>query len=53
MGAGAGIKKEIKLTEREYKQIEFQRELVFGQLVVYLKNGEPIRLENIKQSVIL
>ena len=47
------LDKELVLTEKERKQIELQREIKHGQLIVYLKNGEPIRLENIKQSIML
>jgi len=44
---------ERELTEKEKRQIEYQRKLKHGQLIVHIKNGEPIRLEDIKQSVML
>ncbi len=52
-GEEVGSDKEMLLTEKERKQIELQREIRHGQLTVYLKNGEPIRLEHIKKSIML
>lgn len=42
---------DILLSEKECKQIELQREIQNGTITIYLKNGEPIRVVNIKQSI--
>jgi len=37
------LTEEIKLTEKERKQIIFQRRLGYGNYQVYLENGQPER----------
>ncbi len=37
--------------EEEKKLLEFLRDLKFGQVTVFIENGRPARVENIKQSI--
>ena len=43
--------KEIKLTEKEKKQIELQRKLNFGKYEVHIEEGQPVRMVNIKENI--
>ena len=42
---------DIMVTEREQRLIELLRETGYGQVVIFLEQGEPIRIELIKKSV--
>mgnify|MGYP001581960178 CR=1 len=42
---------EILLTEKEKKLIEILRTVSYGQVVIHLEKGEPVRIEQIKESV--
>lgn len=41
----------IPLTEREVKLIELIRRLGFGEISIYVADGQPVRAEEIKKSV--
>ncbi len=43
--------KPIRLTEKETKLIEYCREIKYGQVVIFMENGQPIRIEKIKESI--
>ena len=40
-----------KLTEKEKKLIELLRSIQYGEFMVYIQNGNPERVERIKESV--
>jgi len=42
---------ELKLTEKEQKLIQIIRELRFGDLRVFISEGQPVRVEEIKKSI--
>jgi len=39
------------LSEREIRLIEMIRELGFGEICIYVADGQPVRAEEIKKSV--
>lgn len=41
----------IELTEREEKLIRLIRELGFGELSIFVADGQPVRAEEIKKSI--
>ena len=43
--------KVIRLTEKEEKLIQILRELKFGEIHIYVADGQPVRAENIKKSI--
>lgn len=43
--------KVIQLTEKEEKLIQVIRELKFGEIHIYVADGQPVRAENIKKSI--
>lgn len=40
-----------KTTEREERLIKLIRELGFGEIHIYVADGQPVRAEEIKKSV--
>lgn len=44
-------KKDLKPSEKEEKLLEMIRELGFGQIVIYVADGQPVRAEEIRKSV--
>ena len=40
-----------ELTEREKKLIRLIRELGFGELSIFVADGQPVRAEEIKKSI--
>lgn len=41
----------IKLTEKEHKQIEYQRKFGYGEIVICLEAGQPVRIkEGVKST---
>lgn len=40
-----------KLTEKERKLIIYLRALGYGQLVIYIEQGQPVRIEDVKKSI--
>ena len=44
-------KEETRLTEKEERLIKMIRELGFGELHIYVTDGQPVRAEEIKKSV--
>ncbi len=40
-----------QLTQKEVKLIELCRALGYGQCILYLENGQPVRAEKLKESV--
>ena len=41
----------IELTEKEKKLIEILRAIPYGKVEVFMENAQPVRIEQIKQSV--
>ena len=41
----------MQLNEREEKLISLIRDLGFGQVVIYVSDGQPIRIEEIRKSI--
>ena len=39
------------LTEKEKKLVEVLREIGYGQITVFLENGQPIRVVEVKKSI--
>ncbi len=44
-------KKEYQLCDKEIKLIEYCRALGYGQLVIFIENKIPIRIEEMKKSI--
>jgi len=45
--------KELRLTEKERKQIEFQRALKYGKLIVHIEASQPVRIEEALKNILL
>lgn len=43
--------KPYSLTEKEIKLVELCRETGYGQLVVFLEDSQPVRVEELKKSI--
>lgn len=43
--------KELKLTEKERKQIEIQHKAGFAKYEVHIENGQPVRMVNIRENI--
>jgi hypothetical protein len=41
----------LQLTEKEEKLIRLLRELKFGEVHIYVADGQPVRAEEIKKSI--
>ena len=41
----------IDCTEKEQKLLQLIREIGFGELKVFIADGQPVRVEEIKKSV--
>ena len=41
----------VRLTEKEEKLSQVIRELKFGEIHIYVADGQPVRAENIKKSI--
>ena len=44
-------KKDSKPSEKEEKLLKRIRELGFGQITIYVADGQPVRAEEIRKSV--
>lgn len=44
-------KKDSKPSEKEEKLLKLIRELGFGQITIYVADGQPVRAEEIRKSV--
>ena len=44
-------KKDTKPSEKEEKLLNLIRELGFGQIVIYVADGQPVRAEEIRKSI--
>ena len=44
-------KKDTKPSEKEEKLLNMIRELGFGQIVIYVADGQPVRAEEIRKSI--
>ncbi len=42
---------ELSLTEKEEKLICMIREMQFGEIQLYIADGQPVRLEEVRKSV--
>jgi hypothetical protein len=50
-GNSVGEKELSKNTEKEDKLLQLIRELKFGEIHIYVADGQPVRAEEIKRSV--
>jgi len=41
----------MELSDKEQKLIEELRKVPYGQIVIYMENRQPVRIEKIKESV--
>ncbi|MCK5021116.1 MAG: hypothetical protein KAS32_29165 [Candidatus Peribacteraceae bacterium] len=41
----------MMVSDKERSLIELLRDTKFGQAVVFLENGQPVRIEKIKESI--
>lgn len=41
----------ILLTEKEKKLIELLRKIRFGEIHLYMADGQPVRIEEVKKSI--
>ena len=41
----------MTISEKEEKLISLIRELKFGQMIIYVTDGQPTRIEEIRKSV--
>ena len=41
----------MELTEKEEKLISLIREMKFGDIQIYVADGQPIRLEEVRKSI--
>ncbi len=41
---------DIILSDKEHKLIELLRRVTFGRIVIFMENGKPVRIEEIKES---
>lgn len=41
----------LKLTEKEEKLIRMLRELRYGDLHVFVSDGQPVRVEEVRKSI--
>lgn len=41
----------LQLTEKECKLIELCRTIGYGQIVIFMEHGQPVRVEEIKKSI--
>ena len=39
------------LTEKEKKLIELLREIRYGEIHLYMADGQPVRIEEVKKSI--
>ena len=46
-----GEKEQNRNTEKEEKLLQLIRELKFGEIHIYVADGQPVRAEEIKRSV--
>ena len=45
------IKRPMPVTEKEQKLIELLREIRFGDLHLYVADGQPVRVEEVRKSI--
>ena len=43
--------KTVKITEKEEKLLRMIRELKFGDLQIYVADGQPVRVEEVRRSI--
>lgn len=41
----------VPLTEKEKKLIQLLREIRFGEVHLYMADGQPVRIEEVKKSI--
>lgn len=39
------------ITEKERRLLEELRRVKFGQVVIHMENGQPVRIEKVKESI--
>lgn len=42
---------DIKLSEKEVKLITELRKIQFGQVIIFIEGGQPVRIEKVKESI--
>ena len=45
--------KSIKLCSEEVHLIELIREVKYGEICIHIQNGKPIRVEEVRKSIVL
>lgn|GEM_PF-760452 len=45
------IKTKIEVSEKEEKLLRLIRELKFGELQVFIADGQPVRVEEVRKSI--
>ena len=41
----------IKLNEKERNLIEYLRQVAYGEVIIFMQDNEPVRIEKVKESV--
>ena len=51
MGLTKGILSDMLVSDRERKLIELLRDTKYGKIEIHLEEGQPVRVEKIKESI--
>lgn len=46
-------KKEEELTSQEKQVLELMRKVDFGEIRIIINNGKPVRVEEVKKSILI
>lgn len=46
-------KEAIKITEQDKQVIRLMREIGYGQLIIQVKEGKPIHVEEVRKSILI
>ena len=41
----------VDVSEKELKLLELLRATRYGQVIIYLESGQPVRVEKVKESI--
>jgi len=41
----------IEVSEKERNLIEYLRKIAYGEVIIFIQDSQPVRIEQIKQSV--
>jgi len=50
-GNEVDLDKEMKLSEKERKLVRLIRAIKYGQLTIYIKENQPVRVDRMKESI--